>query len=148
MNFQSSDCAGCGQCLSSFIERVCGAGNCLECGKYRYQSDKLAYLYLITHTEKKLHKIGFGQMGKEKNRLRTYVEAGWSVQGMWHAKDEKKVWGWEQRIFSVLREKFKDLESTEADPMGKWVVGWAESVSAHAISVKEIELMIESIITT
>lgn len=147
MNFQSLDCANCGQCLSSFIERVCGAGNCLECGKYRYQSHQPAYLYLISHTEKKLHKIGFGRMGKEKNRLRTYVDEGWSVQGMWHAADEKKVLGWERQIFASLREKFRELESTEVDPMGKWVEGWADSVSAHAISVKEIEVMIESIAT-
>ena len=94
----------------------------------------------------KLHKIGFGRMGKERNRLRTYVDAGWLVQGMWHAADEKKVLSWERQIFASLRAKFKELESTEADPMGKWVEGWAESVSADAIAGEEIEAMITGIV--
>lgn len=94
----------------------------------------------------KLHKIGFGRMGKERNRLRAYVDAGWLVQGMWHEADEKKVLSWERQIFALLREKFKELESTEADPMGKWVEGWADSVSADAIAGEEIEAMITGII--
>lgn len=94
----------------------------------------------------KLHKIGFGRMGKERNRLRTYVDAGWLVQGMWHAADEKKVLSWERQIFASLRAKFKELESTEADPMGKWVEGWADSVNADAIAGEEIEAMITGIV--
>lgn len=65
-----------------------------------------SYLYLLTHPELKLHKIGIGTVGADKGHLQQLIDLGWVSQGMWHNSDKRRTFQWEKEIFKELNLRF------------------------------------------
>jgi ribosomal protein S27AE len=146
MSNTQRDCTKCGAILTQHILKVLCGSSCLECGRYAYFADQPSYLYLLTNQQLKLHKIGIGSVGKDKDRLQQLVESGWSVHGLWHESSERKTFQWEQEVFKQLKIKLSLTRSETPDLMGRRDRSWSESVSADAISVSEITKLITKII--
>jgi hypothetical protein len=100
----------------------------------------------LTHQQLKLHKIGIGTVGKDKNRMQQLIQEGWIVHGLWHEGSKRKTFLWEQEIFKQLKVKFSSFESHVPGLMGRSDRNWSESVSAEAISVSEIVKLISLIV--
>jgi len=140
------DCAKCGAVLTQYIPKVSCGNSCSQCARYSYFADQSAYLYLLTHQQLKLHKIGIGTVGKDKNRMQQLIQEGWIVHGLWHEGSKRKTFLWEQEIFKQLKVKFSSFESHVPGLMGRSDRNWSESVSAEAISVSEIVKLISLIV--
>lgn len=139
------ECAKCLFLLSPVVEKVLAGDSCRECGRYRFQSSELSYLYLLTHPILRLHQVGIGTVGKDKGRLKKLLTEGWTAFGIWHG-DQRTTFLWEARIFAAIKKSANFQDSDGVDPMGKWVDTWSESISADAISALEIEKIITKII--
>lgn len=140
-----SDCVRCEKSLVAYLPKVLLGDNCRECGKYAFSFETPAFLYLITSEQLGQYKIGFGRMGKSRDRLKRDVEAGWSVLALWHTGDEKKALAWEREVFKALKAQLAPLSGDE-DPMGDWVEGWAQSIKAQAISTAAIKKLIDRVV--
>lgn len=139
-------CTQCRDLINPQIPAVSCGSNCLECGRYAHASDEPAYLYLLTHPKRKLHKIGIGTVGKDKGQIQNLINEGWLVHGIWHDRDKRRTFNWEREIFRQLEVKSSSLQSDEAGLMGRRDRSWVESVSAQFISVSALALQISKIV--
>lgn len=145
MSITSTTCEKCQACVSLVVEKVVAGNSCRECGRYRFESGDLSYLYLLTHVGLKLNKVGIGTVDKDRGQLEQLLKDGWIAFGIWHG-DQRKTFLWEKKIFAELK-RFLDSEgSAEIEPFGTWVDTWSESISTEAISVTDIEKIISKII--
>lgn len=140
-----TDCVRCKKSLVAYLPKVALGDNCRECGKYAFSFEEPAFLYLIFNEQLGEYKIGFGKMGKNRDRLKRDVEAGWSVLTLWHTSDEKKALAWEREVFKALKAQLASSNNDD-DPMGKWVEGWAESIRADSITPIEIRQIIDRVV--
>lgn len=140
-----TDCARCEKSLVAYLPQLPLGDNCRECGKYAFSFEEPAFLYLIFNEQLGEYKIGFGRMGKSRDRLKRDVEAGWSVLALWHTGDEKKALAWEREVFKALKAVLASPIGGE-DPMGDWVEGWSESIRASAISQVAIKKVIDQVV--
>lgn len=145
MSALSSTCDKCNANVSSLVEKVTSGNSCRECGRYRFEPTELSYLYLLTHPKLKLSKIGIGTVGKDKGRLENLLKDGWLAHGIWHA-DQRQTFLWEKKIFAEIKRAVSSEEFIGAEPMGRWVDTWSESVNSEAISTTEIAQIIQKII--
>ena len=141
----STECGKCPFWISSVVEKVLAGDSCKECGCYRFDPDEPSYLYLLTHPTLKLHQVGIGTIGKDKGRLDMLLKEGWIAFGIWHG-DQRTRFLQEKKVFAQIKEIVSGKDSQGEDPMGKWVDTWSESISADAISVKEIAKIITKIV--
>jgi hypothetical protein len=146
MNNAQQGCTKCGELLTPFIPTVACGSNCHECGKYRYRADQLSYLYLLTHQQLKLHKIGIGTVGKDKGHLEQLIGQGWTVHGLWHESDKRATFQWERTIFEQLEIKLSLVAPRSPGFIGKLDKHWVESISAKAISVSVLAQLISTIV--
>lgn len=109
--------------------------------------DQSSYLYLLTHPELKLHKIGIGTPGKDKGRMAQLIYLGWVSHELWHNSDTRKTFQWEKEIFKQLQSRFATLAPDTPGFIGKSDGHWFEAVSAQAISLSELEQLISKIVT-
>jgi hypothetical protein len=130
---------------SPVVEKVLAGNSCKECGRYRFDPSEPSYLYLLTHPTLKLHQVGIGTIGKDKGRLDKLLKEGWLAFGIWHG-DQRTTFLCEKKVFAQIKKIVSDKDSQGADPMGKWVDTWSESISADAISASEIEKIISKIV--
>ena len=135
-------CDKCDLKLSHFIEKVQPRQNCKECGRYAYKENQPSYLYLITHPELKLHKVGIGTVGKDKNRLQNFVADGWIVAGLWHEESKERTFKYETQFFTRLKELTEDDPALGIAATGKWVGMWAELIDAEKIPLSVVLEMI------
>lgn len=133
----------CGALLSPIIQEVKVGSNCQECGRYRFFKEESAYLYLLTNPKLNLHKIGFGVVKNKIRKIEAYCQDGWQAYGIWHTVDKKAPLRVEREIFKAVKVVASAAASNGADPMGKWIEGWASSISASAISLPAIVKIIE-----
>lgn len=145
MSEAGHDCLKCGAVLTPHIPKVVCGNNCRECGRYAYFVDQPSYLYLLTNQQFKLHKIGIGTVGKDKDHLAKLVESGWLVHGLWHDSDKRKTFQWEKEVFKEIKAKLSLSSSDLSESMGRWDRSWSESVSAEEISVSEIAKLITKV---
>jgi hypothetical protein len=138
------DCGKCGAILTDYIQNVTCGNSCRECGRYAYFAVEPSYLYLLSNPSLDLHKIGIGTVGKDKNRLKQLIQAGWIVHGLWHASEKRKTFQWEQAIFKELK---AEIDSTTQGLVGRWDRDWVEGIGAQVISVEALGLLISKIIT-
>lgn len=135
-------CDRCDLKLSHFIEKVQPSQNCHKCGRYAFQESEPSYLYLITHPELKLHKVGIGAIGKDKNRLQSFVAQGWIVAGLWHENSNETTFRYETKFFTHLKEMIESSPTLGIEATGKWVGMWSESIDAEKISLQIVLEMI------
>lgn len=138
-------CEKCDLILSHFVEKVQPIQNCNECGRYSFKESEPSYLYLITHPQLKLHKVGIGTVGKDKNRLQTFVSQGWVVAGLWHEKSKELTFKYETQFFSRLKTMVESNPALNTDATGKWLDMWSESIDAEQIPLPIVlEMITES----
>lgn len=101
----------------------------------------------MTNQQLKLHKIGIGTRGQEKDRMQRLIAAGWLVHGLWHESSKRKTFQWEREVFKELKGKLALTGSDLSESMGRWDKSWSESVSAEAISVSEIAKLITKVVS-
>ena len=145
MTVINTQCEKCLFMLSPVVEKVLAGNSCKECGRYRFDPNELSYLYLLTHPTLKLHQVGIGTIGKDKGRLEKLLKEGWIAFGIWHG-DQRTTFLYEKKVFAQIKKIVSGKDSPGADPMGKWVDTWSESISADAISVQEIAKIITKIV--
>jgi hypothetical protein len=141
------NCGKCGELLTSQIPTVECGSSCHECGKYSYRADQLSYLYLLTHEQLKLHKIGIGTVGKDKGRLQQLINDGWMVHGIWHNSDKRKTFHWEAATFKELAKVIPANSSKTLGLVGRRDRHWVESVGADVITVSALAQLISKIIS-
>lgn len=146
MSTDESGCFKCGDFLIPHIPRVEYGNNCGECGKYSYCADQPSYLYLLTHQQLQLHKMGIGTVGKDKGLLQKLINEGWSVQGLWHASNKRATFAWERAVFEKLRVKLSVASPEAPGLIGKSDKHWVESVCAQAISASALAQLISTIV--
>lgn len=146
MGDMERDCTRCGEILTEHIAMVTCGNSCKECGKYSYAADEPSYLYLLTNVQLKLHKIGIGTVGQDRNYLHQLTQAGWNIHGLWHAGNKEKTFKWERAVFSQLKEQFDSGDAGAPGFIGRSDRHWVESVSAQAISVTALAHLMSSIV--
>jgi hypothetical protein len=109
--------------------------------------DQSSYLYLLTHPQLKLHKIGIGTDGKDKGRMQQLIDQGWLSHGLWHNTDKRITFQWEKEIFKQLQLRFAKAAPDTPGFVGKSDRHWFESVSAQAISVTALAQLITKIVS-
>jgi hypothetical protein len=109
--------------------------------------DQISYLYLLTHPQLKLHKIGIGTTGKDKGRMQQLIDQGWLSHGLWHDTDKRITFQWEKEIFKQLQLRFAKAAPDTPGFVGKSDRHWFESVSAEAISVTALAQLITKIVS-
>lgn len=140
----SSTCEKCDFQISPLIQTVTAGSKCAECFRYRYNAAETAFLYLITNQKLNIHKIGIGIAGVQNSKLEEFINSGYQVYGIWHATDKRKTYNWEQQVFKAIKAKLLSKDDNQPDPMGAWVQNWSESIDASAISLLEIERIIQN----
>jgi len=141
------DCAKCGAVLTELISSVRCGNSCVECGRYAYRVHQPSYLYLLTHEQLKLHKIGIGTVGKDKGHLQQLIHDGWTVHGIWHSSDKRKTFQWEAATFKELAKVIPANSSKLLGLVGRRDRHWAESVGADAITVSALAHLISKIVS-
>lgn len=141
------DCMKCGAVLTEHISIVSCGNNCAECGRYAYFADQPSYLYLLTHEQLKLHKIGIGTVGKDKDLLQNLIREGWKVQGLWHHHDKREIFRWEAAAFKRLAEEIPADSSQTFGLVGRRDRHWVESVNAEVITVCALTHLISKIVS-
>lgn len=106
-----------------------------------------SYLYLLTHPQLKLHKIGIGTAGKDKGHMQQLIDQGWVSHALWHESDKQRTFQWEKEIFKQLQLRFAKAAPDSPGFVGKSDRHWFESVSAQAISLAELEKLIAKVVT-
>lgn len=142
MEKSDNSCDKCDLKLSHFIEKVQPSQNCNECGRYAFKENAPSYLYLITHPGLKLHKVGIGTKGKDKNRLQNFVAEGWIVAGLWHEESKETTFKYEAKFFAHLKELIESDPALGITATGKWVDMWSESIDAEKIPLSVVLEMI------
>jgi len=138
-------CMKCGELLTPLIPTVACGSNCNECGNYRHRADQPSYLYLLTHQQLKMYKIGIGAVGKDNGHLERLISQGWTVHGLWHESDKRRTFQWERAIFERLQAKLFLTGPETPGFIGKTDKHWVESISAQVISVSELVQLISII---
>ena len=141
------DCTKCGAILTHHISTVACGNSCQECGRYAFRADRPSYLYLLTNQQLKLHKIGIGTVGKDKNFLQQLIQADWIVHGLWHSADTRESFQWEKVIFKELETQINKADGQPQGFVGRHDRHWIESVSADAISVVALTKLITSVVS-
>ena len=147
MNSVLHECTQCGEMLTEHIQGVECGNSCHECGRYSYRADQPSYLYLLTHPQLQLHKIGIGTAGKDKGQLELLVAQGWTVYGMWHDGDARRTFQWETAIFKKLEVAFATGETDSPGLIGRRDRSWVESISATAISVVALAELMSTVVS-
>jgi hypothetical protein len=109
--------------------------------------DQSSYLYLLSHPQLRLHKIGIGTTGKDKGRLQQLIDQGWISEGKWQNSDKRKTFQWEKEIFKQLQLRFAKAAPDAPGFVGKSDRHWFEAVSAEAISLAELSDLISKVVT-
>jgi hypothetical protein len=141
------ECAKCGDLLTPSIPKVSCGNNCNECGRYSHRANQPNYLYLLTHAQFKLHKIGIGTSGKDKGFLQQLINEGWEVHGLWHESDARRTFIWETAIFKQLEVEFSSISPATAGLIGRRDRSWVESVDAQVISVSALAHLISKVVS-
>jgi hypothetical protein len=105
------------------------------------------YLYLLTHKELRLHRIGIGTTGKDKGQLEKLIDQGWLLHGIWHDSDKRKTFQWEKEAFKQLQNHFSKASPELQGFVGKSDRHWFEGISADAISLPVITTLISQVIS-
>lgn len=147
MSNENHDCTKCGELLTPRIPKVACGSNCRECGRYSYRANQPSYLYLLTHQQLKLHKIGIGTVGKDKGHLQQLINEGWTAHGLWHERDKRRTFQWERTVFEQLKLKLPLTGQERPGLIGRWDRSWVESVSAQAISVSALAQLISQVVS-
>lgn len=142
----AQSCTKCEAILTEHIPKIPCGNSCHECGRYAFFADQPSYLYLLTNQQLKLHKIGIGTIGKDKNHLEQLLQDGWTVYGLWHAGDKGRTFQWEQAVFKQLQARFSAIASDFPGFVGRRDRHWVESISEQAISASAIAELIKKIV--
>jgi hypothetical protein len=110
-------------------------------------TDQSSYLYLLTHPQLKLHKIGIGTTGKDKGRMQQLINQGWVSHGLWHNSEKRITFQWEKEIFKQLQLRFAKAALDTPGFVGQSDRHWFESVSTEAISLADIKQLITKVVT-
>lgn len=141
------ECTRCQAILTAQIPKVMCGNSCRECGGYSYSEDEPSYLYLLTKQQLKLHKIGIGTVGKDRNQLQRLLQAGWVAHGLWHDRDQRLTFRWEQEIFKQLKDKFSATNLESQGFVGRWDKDWVESISASVISLTDLSQLASKVVS-
>lgn len=106
------------------------------------------YLYLVTHQQLSLQKIGIGTEGKDKGRLEALLGQGWELLGLWHDKNKHKPFQWEREIFEKLEARAAGMDLVNPGLVGKRDKHWVESITTELISGPDLTQLIQSVVGT
>ena len=144
MGEMERDCTRCGAIHTEHIATVAYGNSCNECGRYAFLAGEPSYLYLLTNVQLKLHKVGIGTVGKDKDHLEQLIQTGWKVHGLWHAVDKGQTFQWEKEVFKQLQSQFDSAGA--AGFIGRSDRHWFESVSAAAISLNSLTHLMSTVV--
>lgn len=148
MTDSHEDCAKCGAILTAQIQKVVCGNGCRECGRYAFRADQPSYLYLLTNEQLRLHKIGIGTVGKDRNHMQQLIQAGWRVNGIWHESDKHTTFRWEEEIFKQLTAKFDATNAEQLGFIGRRDRHWVESISSQAISIIDLAELMSTVVSS
>ena len=122
----------CGKDCSITFKDITGRGSgCPECAVSGFKPARPAVVYLVTHTELNVHKIGIA--GVHSYRLSTWAKAGWDRHGTVHFPVGEDAYKVEQAVLRWLRR-----EQGLPAYLPRSIHGWSETVDAAEISLAEI----------
>ena len=140
-------CAVCGLDTSprwSDLQR--GQGGCSNCADWGLNYQKPGYLYLVTHSEYKAHKIGIANSYKSKkfdDRMYQHEKQGWELYKKINFKTVKEASDIETAVLKWLRLQvgLPAFLSSKQMPKG----GQTETVSASEIDLPAIWAKVEEL---
>lgn len=111
-------------------------GGCKFCMK-TFKYEKPSYLYLIWHQELMAIKVGIGNYGSKKDRLKSHINNGWIEYRVFDFSDGRTAEKCETEVLKWLRKErgLSKFLSAEFMPQG----GHSETVDGSEISLGEIE---------
>jgi hypothetical protein len=106
-----------------------------------------SYIYLITNTDLNAHKVGIANIKEKKHqdRLHKFRLKGWEVKKVWNMETGYMALGIESKVFRIIRTDLGlpiYLSKEEMPETG----GETETVGADAVTLLELEKMIDSVI--
>ena len=104
-------------------------------------------LYLITNPDLNSHKVGIANVKKKKyqDRLHRFKLKGWQVKKIWNMETGYLALGIESKVFRIIRTDLGLPIYLSKDEMPR-TGGETETVGADAISLIELEKIINSVI--
>jgi len=132
--WKCSECHICKARVESRTEQGVLRG-CPSCANYGFDPNKKAILYLLTHNEWKLFKIGIAN--NIKNRLREHILLGWELSDSWGPADGLLVYNWEQTILKHVKASGGDFSARDA--AGMRFSGWTECWTQQSFEISTIK---------
>jgi len=140
-----SQCLTCGSIVYPHLTSISKGGGCQYCAKAGIQMLKPSYLYLISNKNLNAHKIGIGNQRKSRDRIKKFINKGWSVHKVWEIDTGAKALKVEKKIFKIIRHELKFpiyLSSDEMPVTG----GETETVDADSITLLELEKLVKRVL--
>jgi len=139
-----SQCLTCKSIVYPHLTSVTKGGGCQYCAKAGIQMLKPSYLYLISHNNLNAHKIGIGNQRKSRDRIKKFMNKGWSVYRIWEIKTGAEALKIEKKLFKIIRLELKlpiYLSSEDMPVTG----GETETVDADSITLLELEKLVKKV---
>jgi len=103
---------------------------CSSCTEFGFKPLEPSYLYLITHSTKKAHKVGIGNTNSK--RIEKHIKNGWDIFAVWKFEKGADAHRIEQVTIDWLR---NDKSIGPAFRVGD---GWTETVPSDSISLRAL----------
>jgi len=116
--------------------RRAGAG-CSSCTVFGFKPLEPSYLYIITHEDKKAHKVGIGNTGAK--RIEQHLKNGWEIFRVYEFAKGLHAHDIEQTTIEWLRVE------KEIGPAFRKGDGWTETVPSSAISLVAIDKKVKEL---
>lgn len=118
-----------------------GQGGCKSCADSGFNPNLPSYLYLITNSKLKSHKIGIANKNTSQDRLKKFVKQGWKVVNVWDFKHGVKAYRIEKRVLGIVRKDLRIQIHIKKTQMPK-TEGYTETIDSNFISIKALNNII------
>jgi formylmethanofuran dehydrogenase subunit E len=141
-------CLKCGEIVFPTFHNVqSGSGGCAYCQNFGIKYGEPTYLYLLTNSNLRSHKVGITNITKSKNsdRLGKFVEREWEIVKLWTFETGAQARDVEAKVLNHIRKNLNFpayLSKAEMGPLG----GHTETIGAESISLLDLEKLIVQII--
>lgn len=140
-----SECQSCKKISPKRYDDVRVGKGCKYCQKSAIDLTAKTYFYLIKHDVLNAVKVGIGNVGRKQDRLQQHKNHGWLVLYKYIFNTGETAYLIEQEMLKWLK-KDKNLPSflgKSEMPQG----GWTETFSADEISLFELKIKFENLLT-
>jgi hypothetical protein len=130
----------CGNVVSPRYASIKRGGTCKFCTNKGFQFHLPGYIYLITHSELRAHKVGIATSEIRQDRLKVHFSHGWELYKSKQFNLGNNAYLTEQATIDWLRKVMYLPQFLEHSQMPQG--GWTETVSADEIDLPTIWKMV------